>query len=152
MRERRKTKVQPSQQNRRKSRRVRAPERKYTKDAYNRAIQRACEAAFNMPKELQRASRRLTPSQVRRLRDQGGESAIELAEEERQRFLKLAAAWRAENCWSPNQLRHAAGTEVRRKFGLEAAQVVLGHAKADVTQVYAERDMALAAAIMQKIG
>ena len=75
-----------------------------------------------------------------------------LPEDERKRMQKLAARWRAEHCWSPNQLRHAAGTEVRRQYGLEAAQVILGHAKADVTQVYAERDMALAAEIMSKIG
>ena len=54
--------------------------------------------------------------------------------------------------WAPNQLRHAAGTTVRRLYGLEAAQCVLGHAKADVTQVYAERDQALAAEVMGKIG
>lgn len=54
--------------------------------------------------------------------------------------------------WSPNQLRHNAGTEIRRAFGLEAAQVVLGHSKADVTQVYAERDAALAKDIMRKFG
>lgn len=54
--------------------------------------------------------------------------------------------------WSPNQLRHSAATEIRRRFGLEAAQVVLGHAKADVTQVYAERDMAMAAEVARKIG
>jgi site-specific recombinase XerC len=65
---------------------------------------------------------------------------------------KLAAEWRAKHCWSPNQLRHAAGTDVRRQYGLEAAQVILGHAKADVTQVYAERDQALAAEVMGKIG
>ena len=35
--------------------------------------------------------------------------------------------------WHPNQLRHTRATEVRKQFGLEAAQVVLGHAKADVT-------------------
>lgn len=46
--------------------------------------------------------------------------------------------------WSPNQLRHAAGTAIRRLFGLEAAQVSLGHSKADVTQIYAERDNELA--------
>jgi integrase len=40
--------------------------------------------------------------------------------------------------WHPNQLRHALGTEVRKKFGLEASQVILGHARADFTQVYAE--------------
>jgi integrase len=54
--------------------------------------------------------------------------------------------------WSPNQLRHSAATEIRRQFGLEAAQVVLGHSRADVTQVYAERDQALAAEVMRKIG
>ena len=43
-------------------------------------------------------------------------------------------------------------TEIRRQFGLEAAQVVLGHAKADVTQVYAERDSALAVEVMKRIG
>ena len=54
--------------------------------------------------------------------------------------------------WHPNQLRHAAATEIRSRYGLEAAQVVLGHAKADVTQVYAERDQALAAEIMREVG
>ena len=73
-------------------------------------------------------------------------------ENEKKRLQKLAAQWRAKHCWSPNQLRHAAASSVRRQFGLEAAQCVLGHAKADVTQVYAERDMALAAEVMGKIG
>ncbi len=54
--------------------------------------------------------------------------------------------------WGPNQLRHAAGTEVRREFGLEAAQTVLGHAKADTTEIYAERDSELARQVMAKIG
>jgi integrase len=111
----------------------RQPNIRYSKDAYNRAIQRGCESAFGMPRELRRISTKLPT-------------------EERKQLQELAANWRAEHCWSPNQLRHAAGTEIRRQFGLEAAQVVLGHAKADVTQVYAERDMALAAEIMQKIG
>ena len=42
--------------------------------------------------------------------------------------------------WSPNRLSHAAATAVRRSHGLEAAQILLGGASADVTQVYAERD------------
>jgi integrase len=54
--------------------------------------------------------------------------------------------------WSPNRLRHSAATEIRKRFGLEAAQVTLGHATADVTQVYAERDLALASEVMRKIG
>jgi len=54
--------------------------------------------------------------------------------------------------WHLTQLRHTAGTEIRRHYGLEAAQVVLGHAKADVTQVHAECDQALAADVMRQIG
>lgn len=54
--------------------------------------------------------------------------------------------------WNPNQLRHSAGTEIRRRFGLEGAQVVLGHARADVTQIYAERDLEKAEAVMREVG
>ena len=54
--------------------------------------------------------------------------------------------------WRANQLRHAHGTEVRRRFGLEAAQVALGHARADVTEIYAERDGALATRVAAEIG
>jgi len=54
--------------------------------------------------------------------------------------------------WAPNRLRHTAGTEVRKRFGLEAAQVVLGHASADITQVYAERNQELAAKVIRQIG
>jgi integrase len=53
--------------------------------------------------------------------------------------------------WHPNQLRHTHATEVRRRFGLEAAQVALGHSQADVTQVYAERDQALAVRVASEI-
>jgi integrase len=54
--------------------------------------------------------------------------------------------------WHLNQLRHSAATEIRRSYGLEAAQVILGHSKADVTQVYAERDYDLGADVARKIG
>ena len=54
--------------------------------------------------------------------------------------------------WSPNRLRHTAATEIRREFGLEAAQVILGHAAVGVTQVYAERDMAKGADVARRIG
>ncbi len=54
--------------------------------------------------------------------------------------------------WSPNRLRHSAATEVRSKFGLEAAQIFLGHRTADVTQVYAERDLAKGIEVARQIG
>lgn len=60
--------------------------------------------------------------------------------------------WHKAHRWAPNRLRHSAGTEIRKRFGLEAAQVTLGHASADVTQVYAERDLELAAKVMQEVG
>ena len=44
--------------------------------------------------------------------------------------------------WSPNQLRHSAATEARRRGGLDVAQMLLGHRHAEVTEVYAETDLA----------
>ena len=43
-------------------------------------------------------------------------------------------------------------TEVRAKFGLEAAQVFLGHGSADVTQIYAERNFLLAQKVARAVG
>ncbi|MBQ2849213.1 MAG: site-specific integrase, partial [Thermoguttaceae bacterium] len=40
--------------------------------------------------------------------------------------------------WSPNQLRHAAATEIREKLGLEVARIVLGHSSTSTTEIYAE--------------
>lgn len=54
--------------------------------------------------------------------------------------------------WSPNQLRHAHATRVREALGLEAAQVALGHARADVTQIYAETQASRAAEIAARLG
>lgn len=40
--------------------------------------------------------------------------------------------------WRPNDLRHATATEVRQKFGLEAAQKLLDHRHASTTEGYAK--------------
>lgn len=61
-------------------------------------------------------------------------------------------AWDAAHRWTPNQLRHTAATAIRREFGLEAAQITLGHAGADVTQVYAERDLAKGVEVARRVG
>jgi integrase len=61
--------------------------------------------------------------------------------------LATAVTW-----WHPSQLRHARATEIRRRYGLEGAQVALGHAKMNVTQLYAERDEGLAEQIMLEMG
>jgi integrase len=54
--------------------------------------------------------------------------------------------------WTPLQLRHTAATALRARYGLEAARVVLGHARAETTQIYAERDQARAREIMTELG
>jgi len=54
--------------------------------------------------------------------------------------------------WHPNQLRHSRATEIRKQFGIEAASVSLGHARADVTEVYAERNMQLAITVAMQTG
>ena len=54
--------------------------------------------------------------------------------------------------WGPHRLRHAAGTAVRAMFGLEAAQVVLGHSNAKTSEIYAEKNFGSATEIMKRIG
>jgi integrase len=99
----RKSKVPPSQQNRRKANPERAPGGEYTVAAYGYAIRKAAKKA-GVPH------------------------------------------------WHPNQLRHTFATAVRRAHGLEAAQVLLGHARADVTQIYSERNLALALKVAAAMG
>lgn len=117
--------------------RKRRPQRtagdRYTNNSYRRAIHRACETAFGMPRDLQ-----VIP--------------IGLPIEEAKRRKEAAASWRAQHLWAPNQLRHAAATEVRKVFGIEAAQSMLGHSSLNTTEIYAERDFEKASAIVAKLG
>ncbi|WLD13130.1 site-specific integrase [Planctellipticum variicoloris] len=116
---------------------------RYTKDTYNRAVGRGCEMAFGMPAELRNVGRT-----VARLQD----VTEKQRDAEKLRLSTAAAAWRAEYCWSPNQLRHSRATAIRERYGLEAAATVLGHADPRVTEIYAERDFAMAAKVMREIG
>jgi integrase len=52
----------------------------------------------------------------------------------------------------PNRIRHTFGTLVRKEFGLEAAQVMLGHSHTDATQVYAESNRELAGDVAARLG
>jgi site-specific recombinase XerC len=49
-------------------------------------------------------------------------------------------------------LRHSRATEIRQRFGLDAAQAVLNHSELSVTQVYAEKNFNLAREVMREIG
>ena len=52
----------------------------------------------------------------------------------------------------PISYAHSAATDIRKRFGLEAAQVVCGHQSADITQIYAERDLELAVRVAMQVG
>ncbi|MFK7821623.1 MAG: tyrosine-type recombinase/integrase [Planctomycetaceae bacterium] len=54
--------------------------------------------------------------------------------------------------FTPNQLRHTAGTRIREVANLDAAQVVLGHSDRRTTEIYAEADTRLAVDVIRRIG
>lgn len=102
----------------------------YRRDNYALAIRRACQRAFNMPKQL----RKLKHDSAQELKDR-------------------AKKWCKENVWTPNQLRHTAATEIRKATGkVELSKTILGHSELKTTEIYAERDLAEAVEIMVKIG
>jgi site-specific recombinase XerD len=51
-----------------------------------------------------------------------------------------------------NRLRHLAATEVRKKHGLEAAQILCGHKHASTTEIYAEVDHEKGIQVVREIG
>jgi integrase len=94
-----------------------------------------------------------TPSEISRRSPSPGRSHAPRYDRKTYRHAIVRACDRAGvPRWSPLQLRHTAATLIRTRFGLEAAQIVLGHARADVTQIYAERDMTRAHSVMAEIG
>jgi len=54
--------------------------------------------------------------------------------------------------WQPNQLRHTAATDIRRRFGAEGAQVILGHSHIKSTEIYAEVDAERGRAVAKAVG
>ncbi len=54
--------------------------------------------------------------------------------------------------WTPNQLRHSCATRLRKEYGVEAARVILGHAKLETTEIYAEIDEKKSRDIMKRVG
>lgn len=54
--------------------------------------------------------------------------------------------------WSPNQLRHSAATRIRKLSKVEIAKTILGHSDLKTTEIYAERDIDAAMAVVLRIG
>lgn len=122
----------------------RAPTDRYDVHAYRRAIARACDKAFELPENLIEP---ITPKQKSDATAAGRMNAEAI---EARRLKRIA--WRTDHTWHPHQLRHNAATRLRREYGLEAAQVILGHKTLSVTQVYAEKNVAAAQKIMAEVG
>jgi len=127
---------------------------RYTTPSYYRAIQRACDLAFAhpdpvyQPREILAAPVR-NGSKPRKRLETAKEVNARLTAEQR----KALNEWRKKHRWHPHRLRHNAGTAIRREFGLEAAQLVLGHSSAQITDaVYADRDHTKVVEIMKRIG
>jgi integrase len=108
--------------------------------AYRRAITRACDAAFPHPT--------LDPTIRKNLAKEQGVDLQPFTDDEKADL----ATWRDAHRWHPNQLRHSAATAIRRQYGAEAAQAVLGHAELSTTEIYAEKNLEAARAIMKEIG
>jgi integrase len=131
----------PSHEKRNVAKRTAPPKRllaeTYDHGSYGLAIDRACDRAFPPPAPLAQREDETAAEWWARL-------------DERQR--DEVKVWRKTRRWHPNQLRHSFATRVRKEHGLEAAQVLLGHSKADTTQIYAERDFELAGRVASEIG
>lgn len=54
--------------------------------------------------------------------------------------------------FTPHQIRHAKGDEVREAYGVEAAQATLGHRSIDATQIYAKKSLELAKKVARETG
>jgi integrase len=129
-RKQRKSKVQPSQISRAKrGRKEKVPGEKYTTDSYREAIIKGCARAFPHPELSKIPRKELTPEQRAELK-----------------------RWVPAEAWHPNQLRHNAATRLRKEFGLDVAQIILGHSTAVVTEIYAEADREKALEVVARIG
>lgn len=62
------------------------------------------------------------------------------------------ACARARVHWSPHDLRRAVATRVRARFGIEAARCVVGHQTVEMAQLYAHRDLKVAAEVAREVG
>jgi integrase len=82
--------------------------------------------------KLQAAKRKLTPKRPKR---DGYDPASF------RRAVKRLCAIAQVPDWTPNQLRHNAGTRFRKKYGIEVARILLGHRKLNTTEIYAEQDL-----------
>ncbi|MGE3180101.1 MAG: hypothetical protein AB7N71_00585 [Phycisphaerae bacterium] len=54
--------------------------------------------------------------------------------------------------WHPHQLRHSFATQMRKQDGIECAKILLGQRTLAAAEIYAERDVTVAAEVAAKVG
>lgn len=130
---------------RRKRKPKRMPGDRYDVAAVRRAVARACDQAYPPPEHLAR-------KKVKGRKGMRWETDIEWRARLGSKFFAQLWAWQRAHHWHPNQLRHNAGTRLRREYGIDMARIILGHRHLKVTELYAEADVAKANAVMAEVG
>jgi integrase len=156
----RKTKMTPSQRQRRKKQRKNLLGF-YKRAQLRRAVMRGCEKAFEMPDRLRYLRLELTDAmraeidalpKKGRIRQRRAKQLRTPTPDQRAQLVIEQKAWRKQFVWTPNRLRHLRATEIRKMFGIEDASVTLGHSGVPVTELYAERDFDRVRQIMRAVG
>lgn len=70
----------------------------------------------------------------------------------RRHIARAVSEFRSDARVRPHQLRHSAGTDIRKLYGLEGSRVALGHSHVAATELYAEMDLELARRIALERG
>jgi integrase len=108
--------------------------------------------AMKVKNAKRRAQRRspMTPTQSRRRRKRKPKRAPKerYTTDSYRRAIQRACARGEIPSWHPHQLRHAAASRFKQKYGIEAAKALLGHTSIDMTELYCEQDLARARSVM----
>jgi integrase len=124
----------------------RAPRDRFDVASYRRAIARACDRAFPLPPELARA-------RVKGEKHTRFESMTEWRTRVGAGGLAAIKDWRLIHRWHPHQLRHSAATRFRKRYGIEVAQLLLGHRLGSkITEVYAQENRQKLCRVLAKCG
>jgi integrase len=121
---------------------LKKPGERYSVGSLLGAIDYACRRAFPLPDHL---LPRIGENGKRESR-KDWEARLTTAEKTE------IEAWHRDHKWHTNQLRHSAGTKLRKKFGIEKTGACLGQRTVAVTELYAEQNMEAAKQIMAEVG
>jgi integrase len=112
-----------------KNRGRRPPGEVYHRVSLPQAIRRACAAAFPHPTLAAIKPRKRTREQRAELK-----------------------SWGRAHAWTLAQLRHSRATELRERFGIETAAMVLGHSRPTTTVGYSREAIAPAVEAIRRVG